>query len=528
MKILILASNPRKDLNLDDEIRLLRKAIDQSRDRDRFEVVSEPGVRVEDLQRLLLRHKPEVVHFCGHGSGEEGLIFKMDGGGEQSVRADALADMFGLNPICRHVKCVLLNACYSEKQANAIVSRIHYVVGMSHEIQDNAAIAFSKGFYLALGEGCSIDDAFEFGRNAIQLEISGSSKKMQSATAVEEVRKFEVANTIQQTAIPEHLKPILKRNPTLTQSNQDVFGSEQTLSQVEREKIQLDVATALSHTSHQSDLEVTWQRFEFNVITVNKNGEENSRTTKSAEFFTEDLGHGVPLEMIKIPPGTFQRGSTQSDDEMPQHTVTVPAFSIGKYPVTQMHWRAIATLPKVEIALNPEPSNFKGDDYPVEQISWSEAIEFCERLSRKTGHPYRLLTEAEWEYACRAGTITPFYFGETLTPKLARCKANLGMVFVTLFSGETAPVGSYFPNAFGLHDMHGNVWEWCQDHWHDSYTGAPVDGSAWITGGDSSRRVIRGGSWVNNTRYCRSSSRDRHIPNSKMDSFGFRIACSFK
>jgi hypothetical protein len=113
-KILILASNPRKDLDLDDEIRLIRQVINQNLDRDRdlFEVVSEPGVRVGDLQRLLLQHKPQIVHFCGHGSGEEGLIFKMDGGGEQWVQADALATMFGLNPICSHINCVLLNACY--------------------------------------------------------------------------------------------------------------------------------------------------------------------------------------------------------------------------------------------------------------------------------------------------------------------------------------------------------------------------------------------------------------------------------
>lgn len=245
MKILILASNPRKDLNLDDEIRILKSVIDRSRDRDQFEVVSEPGVRVGDLQRLLLRHKPQIVHFCGHGGGKEGLIFKLEGGGEQWVRADALANMFGLNPIRSHVKCVLLNACYSEEQANAIVSQIDYVVGMSHEIQDNAAIAFSKGFYLALGEGCSIDDAFEFGRNAIQLEISGSSKMRSSAT--EQQRKLEVADAVAKTTIPEHLKPILKRRPTLSQeaATQVTSSSQKPLSQAKREEIQLDVAKAL-------------------------------------------------------------------------------------------------------------------------------------------------------------------------------------------------------------------------------------------------------------------------------------------
>ena len=234
-KILILASNPRKDLDLDEEIRLLRNVVAQSRDRNQIEVVSEPGVRVGDLQGLLLRHKPEIVHFCGHGGGEEGLIFKMEGGGEQWVRAEALAGMFGLNPICSHVKCVLLNACYSEKQAEAIVKGIDYVVGMSHEIQDDAAIAFSKGFYLALGEGCSIDDAFEFGKNAIHLEISGSSKKRSAVSEAQ--RKLEVIDAVTNTSIPEHLKPILKKKSALTlDESPELSSSNLNLSQKKKEE----------------------------------------------------------------------------------------------------------------------------------------------------------------------------------------------------------------------------------------------------------------------------------------------------
>ncbi len=252
-KILILASNPRKDLNLDDEIRLLRDVVDRSRDRDQFEIVSEPGVKVGDLQGLLLRHEPQIVHFCGHGGGEEGLIFKMEGGGEQWVRADALAGMFKLNPICSHVKCVLLNACYSEEQANVIVSGINYVVGMSHEIQDDAAIAFSKGFYLALGYGCSIDDAFEFGKNAIQLEISGSSKKRSAISEVQ--RQMEVIDAVKNTPIPEHLKPILKKKATLTSDS-----SPNTLSQEKTVEIQLAIDKTLEADDKETDAKVKQYR----------------------------------------------------------------------------------------------------------------------------------------------------------------------------------------------------------------------------------------------------------------------------
>lgn len=272
-------------------------------------------------------------------------------------------------------------------------------------------------------------------------------------------------------------------------------------------------------------------RFEFDVITVDKLGEEKSRTRKRAEFFSEDLGNGMLLEMVKIPSGTFQMGSPEgqgNDNEKPQHTVHVPAFLMGKYPVTQAQWRRVAALPQVKIALNAEPSNFKGDSRPVEKVSWDEAVEFCQRLSVVMGHPYRLPSEAEWEYACRAGTTTEFYFGETLTPKLARCQANLGMVFVTalLSAGETASVGSYLPNAFGLYDMHGNVWEWCADRWHNNYASAPTDGTAWIMNGNSEKRVVRGGSWEINPAHCSAASRSYYSPATRNGIIGFRVVCS--
>ncbi|MFS0513600.1 SUMF1/EgtB/PvdO family nonheme iron enzyme [Nostoc sp. UIC 10607] len=272
------------------------------------------------------------------------------------------------------------------------------------------------------------------------------------------------------------------------------------------------------------------QRFEFDVITVDKQGEEKSRTRKAAEFFSEDLGSGVLLEMVKIPSGIFQMGSPEGKatyHEKPQHAVTVPAFLMGKYPVTQAQWRSVAALPQVNIALNTEPSNFKGDNRPVEQVSWDEAVEFCQRLSVLTGHSYRLPSEAEWEYACRAGTMTEFYFGETLTPKLARCKANLGMALLTMFGGETTFVGNYLPNSFGLYDMHGNVYEWCADYLHENYVSAPTDGTAWIVNGNSEKRICRGGSWDSFPGVCRAAYRYHNSPASRNDgNIGFRVVCS--
>ena len=244
----------------------------------------------------------------------------------------------------------------------------------------------------------------------------------------------------------------------------------------------------------------------------------------------EGLGNGVTLDMVSIPGGSFMMGSPQregTDAEKPQHEVVVQPFFMGKYPVTQKQWRAIASLPKVNHVLNPDPSYFKGDDLPVEIVSWEDAVEFCARLSKqKGGKEYRLPTEAEWEYACRSGTTTPFYFGETITWDLANYNARY--IYANEPSREhrrkTNPVGSFPPNAFGLYDMHGNVWEWCKDDFHNNYDGAPTDGSAWLSG-PSNTQVIRGGSWDVNPRYCRSAYRYNFTPANRVDDIGFRVVC---
>ncbi len=187
------------------------------------------------------------------------------------------------------------------------------------------------------------------------------------------------------------------------------------------------------------------------------------------------------IEMVEIPAGNFLMGSPTSEEshftsESPQHKVTLNAFWMSRSPVTQAQWVSV---------MGENPSHFKGNDLPVESVSWYDAMDFCRRLSEQTGDIYTLPSEAQWEYACRAGTTTPFYFGETITPDQANYDGNY-----TYKGGprgeyrrQTTPVGCFPPNAWGLYDMHGNVWEWCLDEWHSNYEGAPVDGSAW-EGGD--------------------------------------------
>jgi formylglycine-generating enzyme required for sulfatase activity len=211
---------------------------------------------------------------------------------------------------------------------------------------------------------------------------------------------------------------------------------------------------------------------------------------------------------------------------------------MGKYPVTQAQWKIVASLPQVNRELKPAPSYFKGDKRPVESVSWYDAVEFCARLSQHTHRTYRLPTEAEWEYACRAGTTTPFHFGETITTDLANYRGTDNKEYGLSGSYGREPLGEdrrkttavdHFgiANAFGLCDMHGNVWEWCLDHWHDNYENAPNDGSAWLTDKEDARRVVRGGSWDYNPRYCRCASRDYNYPGDDYENFGFRVVCVF-
>jgi formylglycine-generating enzyme required for sulfatase activity len=249
---------------------------------------------------------------------------------------------------------------------------------------------------------------------------------------------------------------------------------------------------------------------------------------RTAQYFIEDLGNGIQLEMVMIPSGSFMMGSPETeegstDDERPQHQVTIKAFCLGKYQVTQAQWKAVAAFPQVNKELKLDPSRFKGDGStsltnhrPVEQVSWENAVEFCDRLSRHTKRQYRLPSEAEWEYACRAGTQTRYYFGddEKQLGEYAWYGQNSG--------SKTHPVGQKKPNNWGLFDMSGNVWEWCEDGWHENYQNAPKDETAWNDNHSKTKyRVLRGGSWSNYPRNCRSASRLNF--GNRLNNYGFRV-----
>ncbi len=275
--------------------------------------------------------------------------------------------------------------------------------------------------------------------------------------------------------------------------------------------------------------------FEYQTPTVNRRGEIIQRQSKTAQYFTENLPNNITLDMVSIPGGKFLMGSPKtetgrSDSESPQHEVKVPAFFMGKYPVTQAQWRAVAALKRVNHELKPNPSRFKGSNRPVERISWDSAVEFCNRLSKQTGKTYCLPSEAQWEYACRAGTSTPFHFGETITSELANhnSKNTYGAEIQATYRDETTEVGSFkVANAFGLYDMHGNVWEWCLDDWHVNYEGAPTDGSAWLDDNELSqtqtRSLLRGGAYFESPKNCRSACRKNFYHANYFNYVGFRV-----
>jgi formylglycine-generating enzyme required for sulfatase activity len=251
--------------------------------------------------------------------------------------------------------------------------------------------------------------------------------------------------------------------------------------------------------------------------------------------FIETLTPSVELELALILGGSFDMGSPEKEDEHQDdellHPVNVPTFFMSRTLVTQSQWRSIAELPKIKKKLELNPSDFKDNDaLPVEQVSWDDAIEFCLRLSKKTGRTYRLPSEAEWEYACRAGTTTPFHFGETVDASLANYDGNY-----TYQKGEKGPyrqkitpVKTFPPNSWGLYDMHGNVYEWCQDDYESDYNLCPSDGASYLTESQKEQpsKVLRGGSWIAPPRNCRSAYRYDLTRAHHYYRLGFRVVCS--
>ena len=245
---------------------------------------------------------------------------------------------------------------------------------------------------------------------------------------------------------------------------------------------------------------------------------------RNGECRTLTLPGGVKMEMIYVAPGSFTMGSPETEDgrfdNETQHRVTLTkGYWLGKYEVTQRQWERV---------MGTSPSRFKGENKPVENVSWEDCQEFCRKVNdaaiQQFGGGARLPTEAEWEYACRAGTTTAYSWGNALNGDKANCDGNYpcGTTVKGRYRQETADVGSYSPNAWGFYDVHGNVWEWCND-WYGRYGGDVTDPIGPERG---VHRVLRGGGWNILARFCRSANRDRGSPGSRRGNYGFRLCCS--
>ncbi len=268
------------------------------------------------------------------------------------------------------------------------------------------------------------------------------------------------------------------------------------------------------------------QLIEFTSIKLNERGDIIDRRQLQSEIFKEELGEDISLIMIEIPAGNFIMGSPEREEgreinEQPQHLVNIPQFYLGQTQITQAQWGAVFQDKSMMFGKNRQ--------LPIDRINWFDAIAFCQQLSQKTGHKYRLPSESEWEYACRARTTTPFAHGDTIVPAIANyngeypyAKAPRGS-----YLEKTTPVGTFSPNQFGLYDMHGNLWEWCLDEWFDDYFNAPTDGSFRGSidevGNVDRLRVVRGGSWDSHARLCRAASRMSLFGSFRDRHYGMRV-----
>ncbi|MGI0479538.1 bifunctional serine/threonine-protein kinase/formylglycine-generating enzyme family protein [Geminocystis sp. CENA526] len=279
------------------------------------------------------------------------------------------------------------------------------------------------------------------------------------------------------------------------------------------------------------------ETFEFETISIETEKKlfglmssvKKNPITKSGQFFVEYLGEGVNLDMVFIPAGSFMMGSNNNEDgrdkdESPLHLVNLNSFYISKYPITQLQWRTVSSFPKATRPVKTNPSAFKGDNLPVEKVSWLDAQEFCKRLSKYTNRTYRLPTESEWEYACRGNTKSAFFFGDSIVPDIANYDSRNDHK-KGKYDKKTSPVDSFYPNPFGLYDVHGNVWEWCEDHYANNYIHKPKDGSAYHAPMSNQPRVVRGGSWSLSSQYCRSAKRSSYAADSNYNFVGFRVVC---
>ena len=532
VRLLFVSANPDDTdrVALDEEARLIRDRLRASAHRDAIEFETRWAARPDDLLQSLNELRPEIVHFAGHGVGG-GIVLRGNDACSQAVDSKALKALF--EAFTDDVRLVVLNSCYSKAQAGALRQVVDCAVGMSGEVDDEAARVFAGAFYRALGFACSVANAMQQGMAAVEVEgLRAGARpqiKVRKGLNAKDIYLVEPSAGAGRRLMPNTGSPA----PQLPGRRQREPGRSRGDGGVARRPVSGTPVVAAGSKK---------RSYTFDVVSLDARGQETGREAATATGYVEFLGD-TALEMVWVPGGEFLMGSDplepgRWETEGPTRTVAVEPLAVGRYPITQAQWGFVASLPKVKVLLNSAPARFAGSQRPVEWVSWREACEFCERLTALTGRHYRLPSEAEWEYLARAGTRTSFHFGDGVTSAWVNHDAGsrAGSVDVATYRGETIVVGGLphagegeagrVANRFGLCDVHGNVGEWCLDVWHDGYAGAPDSGRAWLDGGDATQRVARGGSWLASARNCRSASRERAAQDQGQRHVGFRVVCT--
>jgi formylglycine-generating enzyme required for sulfatase activity len=561
LRILAMAASPRNlpALDVDHERRRLADALSDLVAKGLVELSWVPGQTWWDLQKALDGGPWHMFHFIGHGAmdkptGQGVLAFTAENGGrsENIVASDIALLLAGHQDL----RIAMINACESARGsplngfssvASAIVQRgIPAAVAMQYEITDEAAISFARGFYEGIASKLPVEQAVTRARRAMKIAHSGS---LEWVTPVLYLRaRTGDLFDIDPPQIPKTGKPGKRRIPLPSRRGAlriacglgaaGVLGT--GLWEVrDRQKLP---------SPHPVDVDLT---------TVDEHGVKNAEQPQSVDVFDVPLG-GTALSFSVIPAGSFLIGSPEQElerrlNEGPQKRIEIRKFALGRTTVTQAQWLALYNLlPSGTQTFPYNPSSFLYPDHPIETISWDQATEFCRRLSEKVGLSIRLPSESEWEYACRAGTETPFHYGPTITPELANycgtgeavrgwsLKLNVtaqtyeGMTYTSgayadgppgTFKNGTVAVGTYPANGFGLYEMHGNVWEHCFDPGPFDYSTIPANGNP--AGGQGDSHVLRGGSWSHNPAICRSAYRDSIQAGSAgwAGRVGLRLAC---
>lgn len=486
---------------------------------------------LDEFEKVMKQGAISVFYYAGHGVQIDGKNYLIPIDAKIRRKRDVELEAIGLNLIVEtmqitkdQAKVIILDACRTNPFTTEDFRNTQDGLAPISVVPKNMFIGFATSPGKVASDGNEVDNS---PYTAALLKWIGKPCMELGETFIEVCN--DVAKNTNDEQIPWKADSLTKK--FYLAGDCGVINSNNSSTNVSSNP---DLSSVVnSNTNPTTPLRLDTYNFTYPVVDIT--GKEVEKGKGQAKYYEQKLQQYTKIEMVYIPGGAFKMGSPKNElgrekDEK-QHEVRVTPFYIGKYEITRLQWQIVARMEKVEIDLDEDPSFLKHkelDDYPVTQVTWQECMEFCKRLSRYSQKTYRLPTEAEWEYACRAGTTTPFAFGESLTTSLASYDGNIPYGRVEQKGiNEIALKMKYLPNQYGLYQMHGNVWEWCLN-WYDEYPldNIIIENPVGPTIGEE--KILRGGSWISKAVHCRSANRHKMLPNAKESYIGFRIVSTTK